>query len=57
MDTSLGSSKGMETDGRFEVIGDGGLGFGLEFALRGMGGDNGGAVVVVVYSGVSCEFV
>lgn len=47
----------METDTRFEVIGEAVLGFGLWFAFRGMGRDVGGGVVVVVYSRMSCEFV
>lgn len=56
-DASIGSSEGMETDARFEVIGNAVFGLGLGFAFRGMGGDTGGAVVVIVYSGMSCEFV
>lgn len=51
------STEGMETNARFEVIGDAAFGFSLGFAFRGMGRNNGGAVVVVMYSGMSCEFV
>lgn len=47
----------METDTRFEVVGDAGFGLGLGFAFRGMRRDIGGAVVVVMYAGMSCEFV
>lgn len=47
----------METDARFEVVGDAVFGLGLGFSFRGMSGDAGGAVVVIVYSGMSCELV
>ena len=47
----------METDTRFEVVGDADFGLGLGFAFGGMSGDAGGAVVVVMYSGMSREFV
>ena len=57
LDTSISLTKGMETDARFEVVGDTVFGLGLGFAFRGMSGDSGGAVVVVMYSGMSCEFV
>lgn len=57
LNTTISPSEGMETDTRFGVIGDAVFGFGLGFAFRGMSGDNGGAVVVVMYSGMSCEFV
>lgn len=57
MDTSVGSREGMETDARLEVIGDAVLGLCLGFAFGGVGGEAGRGVIVVVYSGMSCEFV
>lgn len=57
MDTSVGSREGMETDARLEVIGDAVLGLCLGFAFGGVRGEAGRGVIVVVYSGMSCEFV
>lgn len=57
LDTRISPSKGVESDTGFEVIGDAVFGLGLWFSFRGMRGDAGRTVVVVVYSGMSCELV
>jgi hypothetical protein len=54
---TISSTERVETDAWFEIVRDGIFILGLGFAFGSMGGDGGVVVVVVVYSGMSCEFV
>lgn len=53
----VGTTEGVESDGGFEVVGDGDFGLGFWFWFGSEGGDGGGSVVVVMYSGVTGELV